>query len=287
VFILRLLSAIILAGLILAGIYLQGGMGKAVFTFAAVIFSFFAVMEFLDIISKTGRRSYIFSTSLLSTILVLLLIFIRPSVSRFLIIAETGVIMILFCWILILFSRQREDVMGKVINSVSAFVLVTIPLCFMVLIYLIDDVNKECNGRKLLLYLIAVTKMGDIGAYLIGVTSSKLMPGGNHKIAPSISPKKSWEGTIGGIIFSVAAAIFLIKILPLQYKFSETYAVFVGIILFIGGFTGDLAESSLKRIAGVKDSGVIIPGIGGVLDLLDSLIINAPVFYFFLLMSKA
>ncbi|MEI6421978.1 MAG: phosphatidate cytidylyltransferase, partial [Lentisphaerota bacterium] len=146
------------------------------------------------------------------------------------------------------------------------------------------DSSGSYEGRKLLLFLIAVTKSGDIGAYLVGVSSSKLMPRGNHKIIPSISPKKSWEGTIGGLVFSIAVAILMLGMLPPSCHFTFTVAIFLGIILFIGGFAGDLAESALKRTAGVKDSGKIIPGIGGVLDLLDSLIINAPIFFLLLLL---
>jgi len=284
VFILRLPSAIILTSLILAGIYINGLTGKVIFTFIAMFFAFFAVLEFLDIISKVGRRSYIIFTSLFSAAAVFLLVAMRHRVTDLLVFeVRIMIVFAVIAWILVLFSKNREDVLDKVLNSVSAFFLITLPLSFMIIIYLIDDGTRDAAGRKLLLYFIAVTKSGDIGAYLIGVTSSKLMPGGNHKIVPSISPKKSWEGTIGGLIFSIVVAIYLAKILPAPYKLAMPSAVMIGSILFIGGFLGDLAESSLKRIAAVKDSGMIIPGIGGILDLLDSLILNAPIFYIFLI----
>ncbi|OGV53480.1 MAG: hypothetical protein A2X45_24415 [Lentisphaerae bacterium GWF2_50_93] len=283
-FILRLPSAIILTSLILAGIYINGLTGKVIFTFIAMFFAFFAVLEFLDIISKVGRRSYIIFTSLFSAAAVFLLVAMRHRVTDLLVFeVRIMIVFAVIAWILVLFSKNREDVLDKVLNSVSAFFLITLPLSFMIIIYLIDDGTRDAAGRKLLLYFIAVTKSGDIGAYLIGVTSSKLMPGGNHKIVPSISPKKSWEGTIGGLIFSIVVAIYLAKILPAPYKLAMPSAVMIGSILFIGGFLGDLAESSLKRIAAVKDSGMIIPGIGGILDLLDSLILNAPIFYIFLI----
>jgi len=284
VFILRLPSAIILTSLILAGIYINGIVGKVIFTFIGMLFAFFAVLEFLDIISKVGRRSYILFTSLFSAVAVLLLVVMRHRVSDILVFeVKIMIVFAVIAWIQVLFAKKREDVLDKVLNSVSAFTLITLPLSFMVIIYLIDDGSRDAAGRKLFLYFLAVTKSGDIGAYLIGVTSSKLMPGGNHKIVPSISPKKSWEGTIGGLIFSIIIAIYLAKILPSPYKVETSLAVTMGIILFVGGFLGDLAESSLKRIAAVKDSGMVIPGIGGILDLLDSLIINAPIFYIFLI----
>ena len=283
-FILRLPSAIILASLILSGIYINGIVGKIIFAVTGMLFAFFAVFEFLDIISKVGKRSYIMFTSLFSAATVFLLVAMRHAAADLLVFEVK--IMICFsvmCWIMLLFSKKREDVLDKVLNSVSALFLITLPLSFMVIIYLMDDGTRDAAGRKLFLYFLAVTKSGDIGAYLIGVTSSKLMPGGNHRIVPSISPKKSWEGTVGGLIFSIVVAIYLVKILLAPYRMATPSAVTIGAILFLGGFLGDLAESSLKRIAGVKDSGMIVPGIGGVLDLLDSLLLNAPIFYIFLI----
>jgi phosphatidate cytidylyltransferase len=138
------------------------------------------------------------------------------------------------------------------------------------------------EGGKILLFLVLVTKVGDTGAYIIGTLTNKIMKG-NHKILPSISPKKSWEGTVGGLVCSVIMSVAIWNILPFESdSFNLLKALFAGIILFIGGFAGDLMESSVKRACGVKDSGNIIPGMGGVLDIVDSLIINAPVFYWFL-----
>ena len=280
----RLPSAIVLTSLVLAGILLPGQTGKYIFTIVTVFLSYFAVYEFLDIISQTGKKSYPVFTSLFSAASVgsiVLFNMILPSV--FIIIF---VIFVISCWLMILFSRQNKDVLEKVINSLSGFFLVAFPLGFMVLLYMVGDGYGTYEGRKLLLFLIAVTKSGDIGAYLVGMSSSKLMPGGNHKIIPSISPKKSWEGTVGGLVFSIAVAILMSGLTPSSCHITLDIAIMAGIILFIGGFAGDLAESALKRIAGVKDSGKIIPGIGGVLDLLDSLIINAPIFFLFLILFR-
>ncbi len=280
----RLPSAIVLTSLVLAGILLPGQTGKSIFTIVTVFLSYFAVYEFLDIISKTGKKSYPTFTSVFSAAAigsVVLFNMIIPSV--FIIIL---VIFVILCWLLILLSKMDREVLDKIINSLSGFFLVAFPLGFMVLLYMMGDGSKSYEGRKLLLFLIAVTKSGDIGAYLVGMSSSKLMPGGNHKIVPSISPKKSWEGTIGGLLFSIAVAVLMSGMTPASCHFTLDIAILAGIILFIGGFAGDLAESALKRIAGVKDSGKIIPGIGGVLDLLDSLIINAPIFFFFLILFR-
>jgi phosphatidate cytidylyltransferase len=280
----RLPSAIVLTSLILAGILIPGQMGKFIFGIVTVFLSYFAVYEFLDIISKTGKKSYPVFTSAFSAAAIGSVIFfnmIIPSV--FIVIL---VIFVILCWLLILFSKLDRGVLDKILNSVSGFFLVAFPLGFMVLLYMMGDSSGSYEGRKLLLFLIAVTKSGDIGAYLVGMSSSKLMPRGNHKIIPSISPKKSWEGTIGGLVLSIAVAVLMSGLTPASCHFTFTVAILAGIVLFIGGFAGDLAESALKRIAGVKDSGRIIPGIGGVLDLLDSLIINAPIFFLFLILCR-
>ena len=274
----RLPSAIVLTSLILAGILLPGQWGKFIFAIVTVFLSYFAVYEFLDIISKAGKKSYPAFTSIFSAAAIGSLVLFNTMILPLILL----VMIVISCWLLILFSRQKGEVLDKVINSISGFFLVAFPLGFMVPLYLIGDKEGSHEGRNLLLFLIAVTKSGDIGAYLVGMSSSKLMPGGNHKIIPSISPKKSWEGTIGGLVFSVAVAILVSVMIPSSYHFTLTVVISAGIILFVGGFAGDLAESALKRIAGVKDSGKIIPGIGGVLDLLDSLIINAPLFFLLL-----
>jgi phosphatidate cytidylyltransferase len=133
--------------------------------------------------------------------------------------------------------------------------------------------------------MILVTKCGDIGAYSIGTLSAKLLPGGNHKIIPKISPKKSWEGTLGGLLTSVAASFAFCRFVPQMVVdgFGQiSFPLLTGALLFVGGFLGDLVESSLKRAAGVKDSGNMIPGMGGALDVVDSLVLNAPLFYLFL-----
>ena len=155
---------------------------------------------------------------------------------------------------------------------------IVIPLNCLTLIYM-TNYGSDYRGTILALFLILITKSGDIGAYCTGTLTSK-RASGNHKIVPEISPKKSWEGTIGGLITSVVIAYVLSFVFNVDFgQYPVVMTGVVGVLLFIGGFIGDLAESVLKRTAGVKDSGAIIPGIGGALDLTDSLFINAPLFY--------
>ena len=129
------------------------------------------------------------------------------------------------------------------------------------------------NGAHLVIFLMGVTWSGDIGAYLIGKRFGK------HKIIPAISPGKSVEGYIAGIILSCITALALWY--WLLADFPLYHIIILGIGLTIIGQIGDLAESLLKRGANVKDSGVLIPGHGGVLDRCDSLIFITPALYYY------
>jgi phosphatidate cytidylyltransferase len=189
------------------------------------------------------------------------------------------------CWGYLLVCKNKEPNLKRMAVSVGGSLLAILPIFFLSKIYYYKtgEINilfgsNAWIGPQLLIYLVAVTKTGDTFAYITGMLSNKILKGNNHKIVPSISPKKSWEGTIGGMIFSVIASIILYKYL-FNIK-SLLIPGIAGIFLFWGGFFGDLAESSFKRTCGVKDSGSILPGMGGVYDLLDSFIFNAPLFYF-------
>lgn len=133
------------------------------------------------------------------------------------------------------------------------------------------------TGQFYVLYLIAVTKFSDMGAYLTGSVI------GRHKLIPHISPKKTWEGLAGALVFSTLASLLLIKLMPAQLAaLDPTHAVILGLLLGFSAVVGDLAESIIKRSTGVKDSGSLLPGIGGALDLVDSLLFTAPLLFFYL-----
>lgn len=134
-------------------------------------------------------------------------------------------------------------------------------------------------GRWLLLYVVFAAKFTDIGAYSVGCLF------GRHKLIPRISPAKSWEGVAGGIVVGTLAGTALV------WGLQETFAPFgltplraipLGVFLSICAITGDLTESLFKRAADVKDSGGVIPGMGGLLDVLDSLLFAFPALYLFL-----
>lgn len=127
------------------------------------------------------------------------------------------------------------------------------------------------GGRALVLYLVFLTEMNDISQYIWG----KLF--GRRPIAPTISPKKTWAGFIGGVISTVLLAISL----QFLSGFTLYYSILAGLIISLSGFMGDLVISAVKRDVGVKDSSNLIPGHGGMLDRIDSLTYSAPLFFHF------
>jgi phosphatidate cytidylyltransferase len=134
------------------------------------------------------------------------------------------------------------------------------------------------EGEFLVFFVVLVTWAGDTGAYISGKTM------GRHPLAPVISPKKTVEGLIGGVVLAlVVAALSRLWFLP---AVSLLDAVVLAALLTLAGLLGDLAESAIKRSVNQKDSGRLIPGHGGMLDRLDSLLFTAPCFYYYVTLVK-
>jgi phosphatidate cytidylyltransferase len=127
------------------------------------------------------------------------------------------------------------------------------------------------RGPKLVFFLLLVVWLGDAGAYYVGKKF------GRRKLSPHISPKKTVEGAIGGLLMSViTATVIHFTFFP---EFPLVHAIISGALLSISGMIGDLAESMWKRSADVKDSGTLLPGHGGFLDRFDSVFFTAPILY--------
>jgi phosphatidate cytidylyltransferase len=137
--------------------------------------------------------------------------------------------------------------------------------------------SPEVEGKYYLLYFILVTKLSDCGAYAVGSLIGK------HKMIPRVSPGKTWEGFGGAVVVSTGASVvfWLLGGKHLQ-GMTLIHSVILGVLLSVAAVIGDLIESIFKREAGLKDSGRLFPGIGGILDLLDSLLFNAPLMYLYL-----
>ena len=142
----------------------------------------------------------------------------------------------------------------------------------MTLLPLLGTLGGGYYPYRVLFYVVLIW-INDIGAYLVGISI------GRHKLCPRISPKKSWEGFFGGLIFTAAAAVFLgPRMTGLETIPAWGWIVF-GIVLTLSAVAGDLTESAFKRGAGVKDSGNVIPGHGGFMDRFDAMFLSLPFIY--------
>ena len=181
---------------------------------------------------------------------------------------EPFIIVIACLFIFVLQFTRRDSSQSLASIAVTLFGLLYIAWLFSFFVKL----KFMPQGAFLVSFVVLVTKMGDIGAYLVGGSIGK------HNLIPRISPHKTVEGTMGGLLFSVLSAVFSKLYLP---SFPMGHLMVLGLLLGILAQVGDLAESLLKRDCGVKDSGTILSGFGGMLDLIDSLLFTAPIFYFY------
>jgi phosphatidate cytidylyltransferase len=156
-------------------------------------------------------------------------------------------------------------------------------LGFIVLLRLVGGGATSRDGTMgilALISLIATVKMSDTGQFWVGRSL------GRHKLAPVVSPGKTWEGAVGGVLFAVGTSwvVFTVvadTIVGPGLVDSPLMIVLFGVVVAAAGIVGDLGESMIKRDAGVKDSSNWLPGFGGVLDMLDSLLVAAPVVFLF------
>lgn len=187
-------------------------------------------------------------------------------------IREFYVFLIYGCYIIFIISSELFFKKTNPIHNWAYFVLgqimVAIPFSLLNFIVYVDGYQPV-----ILLAVFATIWVNDTGAYLVGVTLGK------HKLFERISPKKSWEGFVGGAIFALISG-YAFSMLITQISFIN-WLIFSEIIVLFGTF-GDLIESLLKRTLNVKDSGNVIPGHGGLLDRFDSMLLAAPVIYIFL-----
>jgi phosphatidate cytidylyltransferase len=194
---------------------------------------------------------------------------------------EFVAILILFLWTFTLQLRHgNRNAMLTVMGTFFGVFYVAVPLASVFWLYSLE------GGRWLILFLIIVTWFNDIGAYFIGLRIGK------RKLFPRVSPKKTVEGSIGGMICGVAGVFIIGWILQLFSEMGHFYwapgtprmylhAFVLAVLLSVVGQIGDLTESMLKRDVGVKDSGGTITGHGGILDMIDATLFTIPFTFFF------
>ena len=153
-------------------------------------------------------------------------------------------------------------------------------LCHIVLLRNWDGTKGRVDiGLFLIVLTIAITFLNDAGAFFIG------RKWGKHKMTPVISPKKSWEGVGGAIVFGIAGSALTKLVFDkwiLTTNLAWSHCIILGALLVCAAIVGDLVESLFKRDAGIKDSGTIVPGHGGILDRLDSIVFTVPVCYYYI-----
>lgn len=192
-----------------------------------------------------------------------------------------------------LFINKIEGAIRSVSASFLTMLYIPVPLAMLLGVALIGYTSAKLDGRLMLPYFVFIVKGADIGAYCVGTLFAK-SPLGNHKFVPEISPKKSIEGLVGGICLSLAIGVLGALYLPnvsdamllLGSKIAANPSVgriagalVISLILCLLSIVGDLVESIWKRDSGIKDSGSYIPGMGGILDVADSLLLAAPFMY--------
>ncbi|UCD14831.1 MAG: phosphatidate cytidylyltransferase [Candidatus Omnitrophota bacterium] len=260
----RVISSLILGVIVIFAIIYAPVCGMA-----TTIFILVALYEFFYMVEKKGVRLFKPFGLLVGGLIPITIYFHFPIKEGW---QFLFVIIGLFLFFLIELTKKETH---QPILSISAtvFGIIYIAWCFSFLI----RVRQLPEGAILTAFLIFVTKSSDIGAYLWGRSF------GRTPLIERVSPKKSLEGAIGGFFTSLGVGLVFSPFIS-SLNFWETF--FLIIILAIIAQLGDLFESLIKRDCQVKDSGKILPGMGGVLDVIDSVIFTAPTFYLYLTMIR-
>jgi phosphatidate cytidylyltransferase len=268
----RIFTALILIPLVLVLVFL-GPRWQWLFTLAVAAVAALAAWEFLSLAQKAGA-----TPPRIAVLLAIGSLFASYFEWPFQTAATLGILclcLLVYCT----FFRPVEQLMADA--SASIFCLLYIGFTLIALPALRE--NPEGNGSSLLTFLLCVVWAGDTAALYIG------RAWGRHKLAPTLSPNKTWEGTIGSVGGSLLATGVLLGLAQLLQMWDKVWLSYPGdlwywlglaVVVNVAAQVGDLAESALKRSAGVKDSGSLLPGHGGILDRIDALLIAAPVLWY-------
>lgn len=284
VFVRRFCSTLVLWGIVLGALFSGSKVvSDVVFLLVLLVLGVVGLIEFYGLVEKEGMVCFktwgvlAGATLLVGTFLHLegfLGLHGTPSrVNDF----ETIFLIVFVLGLCFLQFLSKTNTKGILAISTTLFGLMYVPwlLNFIQKIYLFPRI--EADGKYYVLYFILVTKFSDTGAYAVGSLI------GRHKMIPRVSPGKTWEGFGGAIVVSTGASVVFASLAGSHLPgMTPGHAVVLGVLLSVSAVIGDLIESIFKREAGVKDSGSFFPGIGGILDLLDSLLFNAPLMYLYL-----
>ena len=288
----RTISALLLAvGTVVGVAFCRGPMAIVTFMFVNIL-ALGGMLEYLRmceakgmIVTRDGSLGRVFKLyGLAATVLFVSIVFATsyplPIVTKYFPDDSNGLeyvtllIIVLGLFVVQSFERNPRRALGNIAGVLSGFVYVPWLFSFIFKVVFFPGVD----GRWFLFALLFIVKGGDMLAYVVGSTLGK------HKLIPRISPKKTWEGAAGNLVGGLAAGLIIWKWFPCG--FSLATALGMAVLLNILSQVGDLAESMLKRDAEMKDSSALIPGVGGALDVLDSLLLTLPVMYFYLMFSR-
>lgn len=264
----RSITGLIYIALIIVSIYA----GKYVFacSFGAILV--YSLFEFYRLCNKDGHKPYTI-LGIVSALYMFVAFFLHENQiieSKF---TFLGLIpLVLLMPVLSLFKKNTKTV-ENIAYTILGIIYIGIP--FSILNFIITPLNNDPLARlpNVLLILFAILWANDSGAYLTGSTL------GRTKMIETISPRKTWEGALGGFIFATAISLIMFHIF---YPIGTLHAIIISFLTVIAGTFGDLTESMIKRNFNVKDSGNILPGHGGLLDRFDSMLFAAPVFYIYI-----
>ncbi len=284
----RIFSGLSLATVMIISFFWASDAGIFIFVTACGFWLIGGLNEFFSMTKAIGYKGYpklASATGLLMLIAtVISALYCTPIISLHL---ENFIIalFILTGFLRIFGKDDLKDGFIQHMISIAGLIYICWSLNFLPKIYFIEGL--QMNGRYLTFFLVLVTKISDVGAFAAGTITSKSSRG-NHKMLPRLSPKKSWEGFVGGLVASSITAVILVVsmgdalYINAEQVISVPTAIILGCTFASLGFIGDIAESILKRSSKFKDSGTFFPGLGGFLDVLDSLILVAPLFYSYL-----
>lgn len=236
------------------------------FGMEVALFSGAALYEFLTLLKKRGIFVYrLFGLTMGLIIPVIATIGFGFTQSGEVLFIVLGC---LFLFILQFFRKDNSEALLGISLTLFGILYVSWFLSFVIKLRFLND------GALWVAYLVLVTKSTDVGAYLVGTVFGK------HSLIAHISPKKSVEGTLAGLVFSTGVSLLVNPWLP--EPFGIWHAGLLGLFLGTLGQIGDLSESLMKRFCEAKDSSQVFPGMGGVLDTIDSILFTAPIFYYHL-----
>lgn len=277
----RIISICFLVPWIISALFFLSLVQFSIFLF---VICFICAWEWGNLMKFSVNVHYVWMVSMLIILFNMMMVMLNQKYSYFNYGIGFFVVygIIILCWLIIflftLFYPNSSIFWGKFKILRFCFgIVIIVPFFFGVLTLYQLYYNNIFFKEYWLLYILGLVWINDSGAYIIG----KML--GKYKLLKNVSPQKTWEGCIGGVLLSVLAAWFLSNNIAINFgNFYMIFFLFVGTIIF--AVIGDLAESMFKREAGIKDISNLIPGHGGLLDRIDSLMFSIPFFTFFILL---